>query len=87
MGRPKAGDEVRVMRFIFGDFSHFDTFKLEEFHYCLGFFQSDAHRADSKFTPLCGLIEPSPDSTRGYWSNYGEYFNDYVTTYEIIEAS
>lgn len=87
MDTPKVGDEVRVMRFIFGHFSHFDTFRLEEFHYCLGFFQSDAHRADSQFTPLCELIEPAPDSTKGYWSHYGEYFNEYVTTYEIIKAA
>lgn len=86
METPKPGDEVRVMKFIFGRFSHFDTFKLEEFHHCLGFFQSDAHRADSQFTPLCELIEPAPDSERKYWSHYGEYFTDYVTTYEIIKA-
>lgn len=86
MSRPKPGDEVRVMKFMFGHFSHFETFKLEEFHYCLGFFQSEAHRADSKFTPLCNLIEASPDATRGYWSNYGEYCTKYVATYEIIEA-
>ena len=87
MDKPKVGDEVRVMRFIFGHFSHFDTFMLEEFHYCLGFFQSDAHRADSQFTPLCDLIVPSPYSTKGYWSHYGEYFNEYVTTYEIIKVA
>ncbi|MDI9276217.1 hypothetical protein QMZ65_03225 [Pantoea sp. EABMAA-21] len=87
MSKPKAGDKVRVMKFIFGHFSHFDEFVLEEFHYCLGFFQSDAHRADSKFTPLSDLIEPAPDSARRYWSHYGEYFTDYVATYEIIKAA
>lgn len=82
--KPKVGDIVRVPQYIFGYVVDILEFPLEEFHSCLGFFQSDAHRADSKFTPLCELIEPAPDAQRKYWSNYGDYYSSYIQTYEVI---
>lgn len=87
MDRPSVGDTVRVPRYMFGRFVEILEFKLEEFNYCLGFFESDAHRAASQFTPLCDLIEPAPDSNLKYWSNFGEYHDKYVQTYEIIKAA
>lgn len=86
MIKPKAGDTVRVPREMWGHIIDVCEFKLEEFHYCLGFFESDAHRAASKFTPLCDLIERAPDAETKYWSNFGEYADKYVQRYEIIAA-
>jgi len=87
MNKPSVGDTVRVPREMFGKIIEVCEFKLEEFHFCLGFFESDAHRAASKFTPLCDLIEPAPDATWKYWSNFGEYVDKYVQRYEIISAA
>lgn len=87
MDKPSVGDTVRVPRYMFGRFVELLEFKLEEFHYCLGFFESDAHRAASRFTPLCEIIEPAPDSNLNYWSHFGEYHDKYVQTYEIIKAA
>ena len=85
MYKPQPGDLVKVPRYIWGSVISVDTFTLEEFHYCLGFFESDAHRADSKFTPLCDLLESSPEAEVKYWSHYGEYTEDKVQTYEIVK--
>ena len=86
MRKPKPGDSVRVPRYIWGSVVSMDTFVLEEFHYCLGFFESDAHRADSKFTPLCELLDKSPEAKVKYWSHYGEYTEQKIQLYENIKS-
>ncbi len=86
VSKPKVGDLVRVPRYMFGRLVEMCEFKLEQFHYCLGFFQSEAHKADGSFTPLCELIEPAPDAELKYWSHYGQYTDKKIQTYEIISS-
>lgn len=87
MAIPKPGDTVRIPREMFGCIVEVCEFNLEEFHFCLGFFESDAHRAASRFTPLSDLIEPAPDAEERYWSHFGSYMDKYVQRYEIISAA
>ena len=84
MRRPKAGDKIRVQQFICGHFSGFREVELEELNFCLGVFGEDGPKTIENFTPLCEMVDPAPDAERLYWSNFGEYFSDYVQNYELI---
>lgn len=80
----KAGDRIRVQKYIMGHKSHTDDYTVEEFRYCLGIFLSaDARKAD-RFTPLCDLYEPGPDSKADYIPNYGEYYTNQVQAWMDI---
>lgn len=74
----KAGDRIRVQKYIMGHKSHTEDFTVEKFRYCLGIFQSEDHRKAGNFTPLCDLYERGPDSKDSYISNYGEYYTNPV---------
>lgn len=77
----KAGDRIRVQKYIMGHASHTDDYTVEEFRFCLGIFLSDCHRRAQDFTPLCELYEPAPDAKRDYIPNYGEIWTDYVPSF------
>jgi len=51
---------------------------VEEFRYCLGVFESEDHRKAGRFTPLCDLYEPGPESEEKYIPNFGEYKTNMV---------
>ena len=74
----KAGDRIRVTRRMFGVAVENVDFTVEEFRHCLGIFQSGAHREAGRFTPLCDLYEPGPDSEEKYVPNFGPYNTDMV---------
>jgi len=74
----KAGDRIRVQRYIMGHPSYTEDFTVEEFHHCLGIFESNEHREAGSFAPLCDLYERGPDSKNSYISNYGEYYTNPV---------
>lgn len=69
----KAGDRIRVFEYCMGHIVGTRDYTVEEFRYCLGIFQSEAHRKANRFTPLCDLYEPGPDNEQGYIPNFGEY--------------
>lgn len=77
----KAGDKIRVQKYIIGIPSHQDDYIVEEFRYCLGIFLSENHRKAQLFTPLCELYEPGADSKCDYISNFGEYQTEYVQSW------
>lgn len=74
----KAGDRIRVQRYIMGHPSSTEDFTVEEFRYCLGIFASGQRRTAQHFTPLCDLYERGPDSITNYLSNYGCYYTNPV---------
>lgn len=74
----KVGDKIRVFTYCMGHETGTVDHTIEEFRYCLGFFQSKDHRKASEFTPLCVLYERGPDSENDYISNYGEYYTNPV---------
>jgi hypothetical protein len=74
----KAGDKIRVQRYMFGHPVEQQDFTVEEFRYCLGIFESDPHRQANRFTPLCDLYDRGPESENGYISNFGEYYTNPV---------
>ena len=74
----KAGDKIRVQRYIFSHPTDCEDFIIEEFRYCLGIFESDEHRQAGAFTPLCDMYESGPESERKYISNFGEYVSNKV---------
>lgn len=74
----KAGDKIRVSHYIMGRVVGYEDYIVEEFRYCLGFFQSEDHRRAGNFTPLCELYERGPDSEDDYISNYGPYVTNLV---------
>ena len=87
MIKPKVGDTVRVEYSTWGGGVAFHEYHLEEFNFCLGFYgdiEGLGPRVPINFTPLSALIESAPDAERKYWSNHGEYFSEYVNTFEII---
>ncbi len=86
MIKPKVGDTVRVTKSYFGSDVYFEHFKLEEYNYCLGFYGEGGPRTPCNFTPLSDLFDKSPDSTSEYYSNYGQYWSDYIQTFEIIKS-
>lgn len=69
----REGDRIRIMT-LYGP----EDYTVESFRWCLGFFNSEDHRAAGNFTPLCDLYEPGPESERGYISNYGDYYTNEV---------
>ena len=74
----KAGDKIRVQKYIMGFPAYTEDYTIEEFRYCLGFFESESHRKAGDFIPLCELYERGPDSEDGYIPNYGEYYTNPV---------
>jgi len=80
----KAGDRIRVQHWIMGHRSHTEDFTVEEFRYCLGFFESPQHRQANKFTPLCDIFERGPDSENDYISNFGECYTNPVQAWMDI---
>lgn len=74
----EKGDKIKVDVGWSGMYSHWETFTVEEFRYCLGIFQSDEHRLAGNFTPLCELYESGANSEVKYISNYGEYTTNKV---------
>lgn len=82
---PKAGDTVRVPKYYFGKFSHFAEYELQEFNFCLGFYdEENGPITPSNFTPLSSLYEPAPDSEEVYISNFGSVHTHYIQPFEII---
>lgn len=81
----KVGDKIRIQMYGFSGYS-LDTedFTVEEFRYCLGVFLSEDHRKAGRFTPLCELYEPGPDSEKDYISNFGEYWTNEVQAWMDI---
>lgn len=80
----KAGDRIRIQRYIMGHPSETEDFTVEEFRYCLGIFESEQHRQAGRFTPLCDLYERGPDSKDDYISNFGEYYTNPVQAWMDI---
>lgn len=74
----KAGDKIRVQIYICGNPAYTEDHVIEEYAYCLGFFRTENDRIAGRFTPLCELYEPGPDSERKYLPNYGEYYTNLV---------
>ena len=74
----KAGDKIRVQRYMMGYAVEQCDFIVEEFRFCLGIFQSDQHRKADRFLPLCDLYERGPESKNDYISNFGEYYTNPV---------
>jgi len=74
----KAGDKIRIQRYMMGYPIEQCDFIVEEFRYCLGIFESDEHRQANRFTPLCDLYERGPESKNDYISNFGEYYTNPV---------
>lgn len=66
----QVGDRIRIKSY-YGDINDYN---VEEFRYCLGIFESDAHRKAQRFTPLCELYEPAPEAHQGYIGNFGYMF-------------
>lgn len=75
----KEGSKIRVFTYTMG---HHSTgtkdIVVEKFRHCLGFFMTENDRTAGRFTPLCDLYEPGPDSKQEYISNYGEYRTNMV---------
>ena len=80
----KAGDKIRVQRYIMGHPLETEDFTVEEFRFCLGIFESSAHRLAGRFTPLCDMYERGPDSVNSYISNFGEYYTNPVQAWMDI---
>jgi len=83
-GDMKAGDKIRIQKYIMGHPSHTEDYTVECFRFCLGIFLSGQDRTASNFTPLCDLYEVGPDSTREYISNYGEYQTNQIQSWMDI---
>jgi hypothetical protein len=80
----KAGDKIRIQHYIMGHPAYLKDYEVEEFRFCLGIFQSAAHRKAGSFTPLCDLYGSGPDSENKYISNYGEYTTNEVPVWMNI---
>lgn len=80
----KAGDRIRLIRYIMGHPVETLDYTVEEFRFALGIFQSEEARIAGHFTPLCDLYEPGPDSTQEYIPNYGEYYTNMVPLFMNI---
>lgn len=83
----KAGDRIRVQQYIMGCPTEQEDFTVEEFRYCLGFFESEQHRTMGIFTPLCDMYEKGPDSEEKYMSNMGEYVTNKVPAWMDLPRS
>lgn len=80
----KAGDRIRVQTYIRNIPYDSTDYTVEEFRYCLGIFESNAHREARHFTPLCDLYEPGPESKQAYVANHGEYYTNEVQAWMDI---
>jgi hypothetical protein len=80
----EAGDKIRIQLYVMGYPAETEDITVEEFRYCLGFFKSPEHRRAERFTPLCEMFEPGPDSKQGYISNFGNYHSDMVQAWMDI---
>ena len=80
----KVGDKIRVFEYVCGHNCGTNDFIVEEFRHCLGVFQSENHRIAGRFTPLCDLFEPGPESKQRYLSNFGEYHTNMVQSWMDI---
>lgn len=74
----KAGDKIRVQKYVMGRPCGTDDYVVEEFRYCLGIFRSKQHRKACMFIPLCDLYERGSDSEQKYISNFGKYVTNQV---------
>ncbi len=74
----EVGDKIRIQIYMGHTPIGTEDHVIEEFYHCLGFFRSGNDRKAGKFTPLCEVIEPGPDSKQDYISNYGEYMTNLV---------
>jgi hypothetical protein len=77
----KAGDRIRVQKYILGHRAYTEDYTVDEFRQCLGIFESEEARRAQNFTPICELYEPAPDAKKDYIPNYGECFTAYVPSY------
>lgn len=77
----KAGDKIRVQIYMMGHAMNTEDHTIEEYYHCLGFFRTEDDRTAGKFTPLCQMTEPGPDSEQKYISNYGEYHTNLVQSW------
>ena len=80
----KAGDRIRIQKYIMGYPNGLEDYTVEEFRYCLGIFLNEDRRKAGEFTPLCRLYENGPESKQEYISNYGEYFSNQVQSWMDI---
>jgi len=80
----KAGDKIRIQKYILGYPSELEDYTVEEFRYCLGIFLDEDRRKAGSFTPLCELYEDGPDSKEDYISNYGSYRTNQVQAWMNI---
>ena len=74
----KVGSKIRVQYHKGEHPIDIKDYTIEEFRYCLGFFESEQDRKANRFTPLCELYERGPDSKSNYIPNYGEYYTNPV---------
>jgi len=58
-----------------------EDFIVEEFRHCLGIFANNEDRIMERFTPLCDLYGPGPESEQQYMSNRGEYITNMVPSW------
>lgn len=80
----RAGDRIRLQIYMGVHPIDQEDFTVEEFRYCLGIFLSPEDRTAGKFTPLCDLYEPGPESEQGYIPNYGEYHTNMIPAWMDI---
>jgi hypothetical protein len=74
----KVGDKIRIQFYNHGEPSEQKDYTVEEYRHCLGVFLSGQDREMSKFTPLCEMYEPGPESERKYMPNCGDYWTNEV---------
>lgn len=74
----KAGNRIKVDVGWYGMYDDWQEFTVEEFRYCLGIFKDEDCRKAGKFTPLCEIYIPGPESSSEYISNFGEYTSNLV---------
>ena len=77
----KAGDRIRIQFYMYGSASSQKDYTVEEFRHCLGVFLSAEDRTAGKFTPLCDMYEPGPESKEKYIPNYGTYYTNQVQSW------
>lgn len=80
----KAGDRIRVQKYVMGYPSHTEDYTVEEFRFCLGIFLDEDYRKANIFKPLCDLYERGPYSENSYISNFGEYYTNPVQAWMDI---
>ena len=74
----KVGDKIRIQKYYKNCPVSLSDHVVEKFRHCLGIFLSDNDRISGRFTPLCNLYEPGPESEEKYLSNYGNYYTNLV---------